>query len=227
MFEREDWRVKNLESRVWKTGLCLYQRRHTMHFDRCCRRCQVISFVPDSVRPHRWQPTRLPHPWDSPGKNTGVGSPVHESEKWKWSCSVVSDSSQPHELQPIRLLRTWDLPSKSTGVGCHCLLRFWPQSFLIVDFVCDHWPVARSAPENFNHSSPPTISPLFHMPKGMLWLELFVFLTFCCKPYWTELSYEKITLWVNYLHGLKYLWLVKLCLVSKKEFPGPSHLLIA
>ena len=23
--------------------------------------------------PHIWQPTRLPHPWDSPGKNTGVG----------------------------------------------------------------------------------------------------------------------------------------------------------
>ena len=27
----------------------------------------------DSVRPHRRQPTRLPGPWDSPGKNTGVG----------------------------------------------------------------------------------------------------------------------------------------------------------
>ena len=27
----------------------------------------------DSVRPHRRQPTRLPHPWDSPSKNTGVG----------------------------------------------------------------------------------------------------------------------------------------------------------
>ena len=27
----------------------------------------------DSVRPHRRQPTRFPHPWDSPGKNTGVG----------------------------------------------------------------------------------------------------------------------------------------------------------
>jgi len=25
------------------------------------------------VRPHRWLPTRLPPPWDSPGKNTGVG----------------------------------------------------------------------------------------------------------------------------------------------------------
>ena len=27
----------------------------------------------DSVRPHRRQPTRLPHSWDSPGKSTGVG----------------------------------------------------------------------------------------------------------------------------------------------------------
>ena len=27
----------------------------------------------DSVRPHRWQHTRLPRPWDFPGKNTGVG----------------------------------------------------------------------------------------------------------------------------------------------------------
>ena len=27
----------------------------------------------DSVRPHRRQPTRFPRPWDSPGKNTGVG----------------------------------------------------------------------------------------------------------------------------------------------------------
>ena len=27
----------------------------------------------DSVRPHRWQPTRLPHPCHSPDKNTGVG----------------------------------------------------------------------------------------------------------------------------------------------------------
>ena len=25
------------------------------------------------MRPHRRQPTRFPHPWDSPGKNTGVG----------------------------------------------------------------------------------------------------------------------------------------------------------
>ena len=31
------------------------------------------SVVSDSVRSHRRQPTRLPRPWDSPGKNTGVG----------------------------------------------------------------------------------------------------------------------------------------------------------
>ena len=27
----------------------------------------------DSVQPHKRQPTRLLCPWDSPGKNTGVG----------------------------------------------------------------------------------------------------------------------------------------------------------
>ena len=32
--------------------------------------CPVVS---DSLRPHRQQPTRLPCPWDSPSKNTGVG----------------------------------------------------------------------------------------------------------------------------------------------------------
>ena len=50
-------------------------------------------------------------------------SPMHESEKWKWSHSVVSDSLRPHELQPTRLLCPWDFPGKSTGVGCHCLLH--------------------------------------------------------------------------------------------------------
>ena len=49
-------------------------------------------------------------------------SPMHESEKWKWSRSVVSDSMRPHGLQPTRPLRPWDFPGKSTGVGCHCLL---------------------------------------------------------------------------------------------------------
>ena len=44
-------------------------------------------------------------------------SPMHKSEKWKWSRSVLSDSSRPHGLQPSRLLRPWDFPGKRTGVG--------------------------------------------------------------------------------------------------------------
>ena len=52
-------------------------------------------------------------------------SPMHESEKWKWSGSVVSDSLRPHGLQPTKLLCPWDFPGKTTGVGCHysCILR--------------------------------------------------------------------------------------------------------
>ena len=37
----------------------------------CC--CLVASVVSNCVRPQRRQPTRLPRPWDSPGKNAGVG----------------------------------------------------------------------------------------------------------------------------------------------------------
>ena len=52
----------------------------------------------DSVRPHRWQPTRLPHPRDSPGKNTGVGChfllqcmKVKSESEVAQSCLTLSD----------------------------------------------------------------------------------------------------------------------------------------
>ena len=48
---------------------------------------------------------------------------MHESEKWKWICSVVSNSEQPHRLQPTKLLCPWDFLGKSARVGCHCLLH--------------------------------------------------------------------------------------------------------
>ena len=50
-------------------------------------------------------------------------SPMNESEKWKWSRSVVSNSLRPHGLQPTRLICPRDFPGKSTGVGCHCHLQ--------------------------------------------------------------------------------------------------------
>ena len=82
----------------------------------------VASVVSNSVRPHRWQPTRLLCPWDFPGKNTGVGC------HFLFQCMKVKNESEvaqlcptqrPHGLQPTRLLRPWDFPSTSTGVGCH------------------------------------------------------------------------------------------------------------
>ena len=52
----------------------------------------------DSVQPHRWQPTRLPHPWDSQGKNTGVGChfllqcmKAKSKSEVAQSCSTLSD----------------------------------------------------------------------------------------------------------------------------------------
>jgi len=48
---------------------------------------------------------------------------MHESEKWKWSRSVVSHSVQHHRWQPTRLPCPWDSPGKNTGVGCHFLLQ--------------------------------------------------------------------------------------------------------
>ena len=51
-----------------------------------------------SVRPHRRQPTRLPRPWDSPGKNTGVGChcllqcrKVKSESEFAQSCLTLSD----------------------------------------------------------------------------------------------------------------------------------------
>ena len=91
----------------------------------CCCCWKVTSVMFDSVWPRRWQPTRLLCPWDSPGKNAGVGCHfLLQCMKVKSeSRSVVSDSSRLHGLQPTRLLRPWDFPGKSTGVGCHCLLQ--------------------------------------------------------------------------------------------------------
>ena len=63
-------------------------------------------------------------------------SPMHESETWKWSRSVLSDCLRSHGLQPTRLLHPWDFPGKSTGVGCHCLLQGWkPRSVQLRDYV--------------------------------------------------------------------------------------------
>ena len=48
----------------------------------------------DSVKPHGRQPTRLPRPWDSPGKNTGVGC------HFLLQCIKVKSQSEVTQLCP-------------------------------------------------------------------------------------------------------------------------------
>ena len=81
----------------------------------------------NSVRPHRRQPTRLPRPWNSPGKNTGVGChfllqcmKVKSESEVAQSCPTLSDpmacsppGSSIHGIFQARVLE-W---------GCHCLLQ--------------------------------------------------------------------------------------------------------
>src|SRR5574341_650799 len=72
----------------------------------------------DSVRPCRWQPTRLPRLWDSPGKNTGVGCHfLLQCMKVKSESEVIQScpTQRPHGLKPTRLLHPWDFSGKSTG----------------------------------------------------------------------------------------------------------------
>ena len=67
----------------------------------------------NSVQPHRQQPTRLLHPWDSPGKNTGEGChfllqymKVKIESEVTQSCPTLSDpmdtwTSLPEESPPV------------------------------------------------------------------------------------------------------------------------------
>ena len=89
----------------------------------CCCCCWVTSVVSDSVRPQRQQPTRRSRPWDSPGKNTGVGC------HFLLQCMKVKSEREVAQLcltlhDPMaRLLHLWDFPGESTEMGCQCLLQ--------------------------------------------------------------------------------------------------------
>ena len=87
----------------------------------------------DSVRPHRRQPTRLPCPWDSPGKNTGVGchfllqcTKVKSESEVPQSCPTLSDpmdcsltGSSVHGIFQARVLE-WGAIAFSEGYLSKC-----------------------------------------------------------------------------------------------------------
>ena len=88
----------------------------------------VASVMSDSVRPHRWKPTRLPRAWDSPGKNTGVGChfllqcmKVKSEREVVQSCPTLSDlmdyslpGSSIHGIFQARVLE-WGAIAFSAG----------------------------------------------------------------------------------------------------------------
>ena len=106
----------------------------------------------DSVRPRRRQPTRIPRPWDSPGKNTGVGChfllqcmKVKSESEVTQSCPTLSDpmdrslpGSSVHGIFQARVLQwvaiafSFALPQGKTGIWgkgeelCLTFTGLWP-----------------------------------------------------------------------------------------------------
>ena len=104
-----------------------------------------------SVRPHRQQPTRLPHPWDSPGKNTGVGChfllqciKVKSKSEVAQSCPTLSDpvdcsppGSSVHGIFQARVLEWGAIP-----VQCNIVSRLsYPNCLLMhLPFIKSYFP---------------------------------------------------------------------------------------
>ena len=81
-------------------GICLYLTSLSMIISMiisAAAAAKSLQLCP-TLRPHRQQPTRLPCPWDSPGKNTGVGChfllqcmKVKSESEVAQSCPTLSD----------------------------------------------------------------------------------------------------------------------------------------
>ena len=126
----------------------------------------------NSVRPHRWQPTRLPHPWDSPGKNernSGWRQKIRHSVLWekprKTSLQIVRckdfhESKFLHLLMPRETLMSWTnvwtwfswLAPQQLSYFCsslgHISLTFLLSLFLQVVVCCPKGPGVRDKNEN-------------------------------------------------------------------------------
>ena len=79
----------------------------------------------DSMRPHRRKPTRLRHPWDSPGKNTGAGC------HFLLQCMKVKSESEVTQSCPtLSDLMDWSLPGSSIhGSFQACVLEWGDMAF--------------------------------------------------------------------------------------------------
>ena len=106
----------------------------------------------DSVRPHRWQRTRLPSPWDSPGKNNGVGChfllqcmKVKSESEVAQSCLTLSDpmacslpGSSIHGIFQARVLE-WGAIAFSANMGLFLTLENLMKIFCDTVIVSIFW----------------------------------------------------------------------------------------
>ena len=89
-----------------------------------------LQLCPTLCDPHRRQPTRLPHPWDSPGKNTGVGC------HFLFQCMKVKSESEVVQSCPtLRDPMDCSLPGSSAHGSFQARVLEWvasasPSSFL-------------------------------------------------------------------------------------------------
>ena len=100
----------------------------------------------DSVQPHRRQPTRLPRPWDSPGKSTGMGChfllqcmKVKSESEVAQSCPTLSDpmdcslpGSSIHGFSRQEYWSGVPLPSPLNCMSCLYILEINPLSVTLI-----------------------------------------------------------------------------------------------
>ena len=120
----------------------------------------------DSVQPHRWQPIRLHRPWDSPGKNTGVGfhfllqcMKVKSESEVTQSCLTFSnpmDCSPPgssiHGIFQPRVLE-WGAIAFSNNI------YYYPQKNLFLAHCCAV-KIINKEQEKISHFNPARVDSL-------------------------------------------------------------------
>ena len=144
--------------------------------------CVSRSVMPDSLRPHGLQPAELPCPWDSPGKNTGVGChfllqgifPTQGSNVGLPHCGQILHHLS-HQGSPRKSLNGWKLASS------HLLRILWKWPRLIQ--LCILSPSSLQSPslslcfshagywlilENANHLLFPSLGLLFPFQQLIL-----------------------------------------------------------
>ena len=87
-----------------------------------------LQLCPTLCDPRDGSPPGSHHPWDSPGKNIGVGCHfLLQCMKVKSESEVAQSCLTPSDPLDCSLPGSsvhGNLPRKGTIVGCHCLLRF-------------------------------------------------------------------------------------------------------